>query len=204
MTATAKPEAEPQAKPEAAPDLRDKLDQVGAILGKGLDLAEAGVSLGVTIVNRIGTVAQKQVLERMMAGAFQAGAPQPEAPPQEPPGQPEAAAAPAPGFYITNRLPLSPGGPVKVSFSINNDSLVAPKKVALRVEGFAGETSGASLPADAVSIKPPSRTIAPVDFEKFVLRGKIPESTPPDVYAGWVVVDSEEQLRIPLRLTVSM
>jgi hypothetical protein len=220
MTATHKqsdeaPAAEspkPQPEPtESASEIRERLDQVGAILGKGLDLAEAGVSLGVTIVSRLGTVAQKQVLDRMMSAAFQAGVPpmgaaaEPAQPqPSSGMAEPSPAPATAPTFYITNRLPLSPGGAVKVSFSINNDSLVAPKKVALRVEGFAGEVSGASLPAAAVSVKPPSRTIAPVDFEKFVLRGTVPADAPPDVYVGWIVVDAEEQLRIPLRLTVSM
>src|SRR6266850_6784293 len=126
----------PSPKPEGGPhprggdgglDLREKVDQMGMILAKGLDLAEAGVSLGVTIVNRIGSAAQQQVLERMAAAMQRegTGAAAPSAPPM-----PEAAEAPPPpeaAFYITNRLPLSPGGTVKVSFSINNDSMVAPK-----------------------------------------------------------------------------
>lgn len=205
------PEAGKSASAEAASDIRERLDQVGAILGKGLDLAEAGVSLGVTIVNRIGTVAQKQVLDRMMAAALQPGSPVPgdvtadQGVPPAPPSHMESGPPPqAPAFFITNRLPLAPGGSVKVSFSINNESMLTPKKVALRIEGFAGEATGASLPAAAIAVKPPTRTIAPVDFEKFTLRGVVPVETPPDVYLGWVVVDSEEQLRIPLRLTVSM
>jgi hypothetical protein len=195
---------------KAASDLRERLDQVGTILSKGLDLAEAGVSLGVTIVNRIGTIAQKQVLDQMMAAATQPSAAAPTdvmsdrgvQPPPSPGLEPDPPPQ-EPTFFITNRLPLSPGGAVKVSFSINNDSIVAPKKVALRIEGFMGEVTGASLPAAAISVKPPARTIAPVDFEKFTLRGIVPAETLPDVYLGWVVVDSEEQLRIPLRLNVS-
>ena len=202
----------PPPKPESAAharggdgglDLREKVDQVGMILAKGLDLAEAGVSLGVTIVNRIGSAAQQQVLERM-AAAMQREATGAAASPAPP--MPETAEAPppeAPAFYITNRLPLAPGGTVKVSFSINNDSMVAPKKVALRIEGFHGETTGASLPAESMSIKPETRTIAPVDFEKFVLRGAVPAETPPDVYFGWILVASDDELRIPVRLTVS-
>lgn len=202
----------PPPKPESAAharggdgglDLREKVDQVGMILAKGLDLAEAGVSLGVTIVNRIGSAAQQQVLERM-AAAMQREATGAAASPAPP--MPETAEAPppeAPAFYITNRLPLAPGGTVKVSFSINNDSMVAPKKVALRTEGFHGETTGASLPAESMSIKPETRTIAPVDFEKFVLRGAVPAETPPDVYFGWILVASDDELRIPVRLTVS-
>ena len=60
-----KPESGSQARGSGGLDLSDKVDQVGMILSKGLDLAEAGVSLGVTIVNRIGSAAQQQVLERM-------------------------------------------------------------------------------------------------------------------------------------------
>ena len=42
------------AGPGAGAELRERLDQIGAILAKGLDLAEAGVSLGVTILSRLG------------------------------------------------------------------------------------------------------------------------------------------------------
>jgi len=192
----------PPPKPDGGLDLREKVDQVGMILAKGLDLAEAGVSLGVTIVNRIGSAAQQQVLERMAAAmqrdAAGAAAPMPPVP--------EAAEAPppeTPAFYITNRLPLTPGGTVKVSFSINNDSLVAPKKVELRVDRFQGEMTGASLPAESLAVKPATRSIAPVDFEKFVLQGVVPAEMPPDIYLGWILVASEEELRIPVRLVVS-
>ncbi|MGH6879823.1 hypothetical protein [Hypericibacter sp.] len=191
----------PPPKPEGGLDLREKVDQMGMILAKGLDLAEAGVSLGVTIVNRIGSAAQQQVMERMAAAMQREG--EPEA---APPPMPEAAEPPpaeAAAFFITNRLPLAPGGTVKVSFSINNDSMVAPKKVSLRIEGFQGETTGASLPAATMSIKPETKAIAPVDFEKFVLRGAVPAETPPDVYFGWILVSSEDELRIPVRLVVS-
>lgn len=174
---------------------------MGLILAKGLDLAEAGVSLGVTIVNRIGSAAQQQVLERM-AAAMQRDAAGAAAPM---PPMPEAAEAPpeAPAFYITNRLPLTPGGTVKVSFSINNDSLVAPKKVELRVDAFQGEMTGASLPAESLAVKPATRSIAPVDFEKFVLQGAVPAEMPPDIYLGWILVSSDDELRIPVRLVVS-
>src|SRR5262245_20634276 len=69
------PEGGPQAKPQSrgggGVDMSDEVGQVGMIRAKGLDLAEAGVSLGVTIVNRIGTAAQQQVLERMAAAMQQ-------------------------------------------------------------------------------------------------------------------------------------
>jgi hypothetical protein len=198
-----KPESGSQARGSGGLDLSDKVDQVGMILSKGLDLAEAGVSLGVTIVNRIGSAAQQQVLERMAAAM------QPREEPAVPPSPsmqgddtPASPAEPA-AFYITNRLPLTPGGTVKVSFSINNDSMVAPKKVTLRIEGFQGEATGALLPAEGLSIKPETKSIAPVDFEKFVLSGAVPIETPPDAYFGWILVSSDDELRSPVRLTVS-
>jgi hypothetical protein len=201
-----KPEGGPQAKPQARGgaglDLSDKVDQVGMILAKGLDLAEAGVSLGVTIVNRIGSAAQQQVLERMAAAIQPRDEPDTPPPPMQAEGAPASPAEPA-TFFITNRLPLTPGGTVKVSFSINNDSMVAPKKVALRIEGFQGETTGASLPAEGLSIRPETKSIAPVDFEKFVLSGAVPVEIPPDIYFGWILVSSDDELRIPVRLTVS-
>ena len=46
-------------------------------------------------------------------------------------------------------------------------------------------------------------TIAPVDFEKFVLKGVVPETVPPDVYRGVVVVRSDKDLFIPVVLVVT-
>ncbi|HYM02058.1 MAG TPA: hypothetical protein VET85_03865 [Stellaceae bacterium] len=188
----------------AAAALRGRVDQVGAILAKSLDLAEAGLSLGVTIVSRVGAVAQEQILDRMVAAATAATATAsaPPAPPAEAaPPPPTSAATPA-GFGITNRLPLAPGGEVRISFSINNESMTAPKKVDLRVEGFAGDAGGAPLDAALFSVKPARRVIEPMDFEKFVLQGTVPQATPPDTYRGWVVASAESELRIPVWLTV--
>jgi hypothetical protein len=56
-----------------------------------------------------------------------------------------------------------------VSFSITNDSLVEPKRVHLRVEGLLGEQREARIDADAFSVRPMRKSIAPMDFEKFVL-----------------------------------
>jgi hypothetical protein len=199
--------ARPAGSGDEGGELRQRVDQVGTLVGKGLDLAEAGLSLGVTIVNRIGTAAQQQMINRVVA-SVQDGAP--------PPGQSHAVPDPAPApreaetsfpepgaFYVTNRLPLVPGGSVKVSFSINNDSMIAPKKVALRIDGFVGQMTGATLSAKGFGVKPAARRIAPMDFDKFVLGGTVPTEIPPDVYIGLIVVESDEQLEIPIRLVVS-
>lgn len=182
----------------AGAELRQRLDQVGSILAKGLDLAEAGVSLGVTIISRVGTAAQQKIREGLDAAAQPAAGP---AQPSDAPAFAEAAEA-EPSYGITNRLPLTPGGTARVSFSINNDSLTEPKKVDLRVEGFAGDQSGARLDASSFAIKPAQKTIAPADFEKFVLQGSLPADAVPDVYRGAVVVASETGLRIPVVLVV--
>lgn len=187
--------------------LAGRADQLGAILAKGLDLAEAGLSLGLTVIQRAGTATQESIFE----GVSAAGAGAPAGPPaEEGAGEPmfeqwtpEGAEAPkVPGFCITNRVPLWPGGSVSVSFSINNDSVAAEKRVRLRVDGFTGEMGGVRLASDGFAVKPQRKTIAPMDFEKFILKGEIPVETPQDVYHGSIVVLSTDEFTIPVRLVV--
>lgn len=182
-------------------EFRQRLDQVGTILAKGLDLAEAGVSLGVTIISRVGAAATRKIHEGMDGAAVVNPTP-PGAPQQAPQSESDAVSEPEPSYGITNRLPLTPGGSVKISFSVNNDSMTEPKKVELRVEGFTGDTQGGHLDASAFSVKPSPKTIAPVDFEKFVLHCSVPSTAQPDVYRGAIVVTSENELRIPVVLVV--
>jgi len=199
-----------EAADEHSDNLRGRVDQVGALLSRSLDLAEAGLSLGVTLVNRVGVAAQQQILERFMSQAAGAVDPAMAAAAPPPPPEPEIAsapvtpAAPEPEAYgISNRLPLPPGGEVRVSFSINNDSMDTPKKVALSLEGFVGDAHGRRLNIAGFAVKPARKTIAPMDFEKFVLEGVLPPKAPADVYRGWVVVASDTELRIPVWLVVS-
>ncbi|HUO97649.1 MAG TPA: hypothetical protein VMU01_03230 [Rhizomicrobium sp.] len=187
------PVGEAPPEPKGA-ELRHRLDQMGTILAKGLDLAEAGVSLGVTIIGRVGAAAQQKLREGLDAAAQPATAAEPQA---------EQAPVAEPEYGLTNRLPLAPGGTVRISFSVNNDSLTEPKKVELRVEGFAGDTQGARLDPAQFTIKPAQKTIAPVDFEKFVLQGPVAGDVPPDVYRGAVVVESGTSFRIPVVLVVT-
>jgi hypothetical protein len=188
-------------------ELRQRLDQVGTILAKGLDLAEAGVSLGVTIISRVGVAASQKIREGIDAAAAPSVAPAGAGPRQPADAQQFSDAAspapePEPAYGITNRLPLAPGGTVKISFSVNNDSMTEPKKVDLRIEGFTGDTQGGRLDASTFTVKPAQKTIAPVDFEKFILQGSVPANAPPDVYRGAVSVASENELKIPVVLVV--
>lgn len=191
-----------EAADDAGGGLRGRADQFGALFSKGLDLAEAGLSLGVTLVNRVGVAAQEQIVERFMSQAATASEPSMAAAP--PPPAPSAPDAPEPEVYgISNRLPLMPGGEVRVSFSINNDSMEAPKRVTLSLEGFVGDAHGRRLNVAGFTVKPARKTIAPMDFEKFVLEGVLPPKAPQDVYRGWVIVSSDAELRIPVWLVVS-
>lgn len=188
----------PREQPAAGAELRERLDQVGTILAKGLDLAEAGVSLGATILGRVSVAAQQKIREGLDAAAK----PQPQAPgPAEPFNPPSA--EPEPEYGLTNRLPLVPGAEVRISFSVNNDSMTEVKKVDLKVQGFAGDSQEAALDPSGFSVKPAQKTIAPVDFEKFVLQGAIPDTVPPDIYRGVVVVSSDKDLFIPVVLVVT-
>jgi hypothetical protein len=187
-------------------------DQVSSLLAKTLDLAEASVTLGLSLVERLGTSMQEQVLGKIsqagqsfmqaaMKGAPAASAAAGE---PEPAGPATPAASPAAGFAgVTNRQPLFPGSPVRVSFSINNDAADATKKVSVKLEGLEGELTHERLAASALTVEPSRATIAEMDFEKFLVAGVVPINARSDAYLGWIVVTGDEQLRIPLRLVVT-
>jgi hypothetical protein len=202
----------PNSKAAAAPaegNARGRGDQFGAIFAKGLDLAEASLSLGLTMLTRVGVAAQQQV-ERMASALPQepgVASPGPGAPvagpPQTPPSSPPGPiTADERQYGIANRQPVTQGGVVRISFSINNDAVSSPKIVTLRPEAFVGEMEGARIEADKFAIKPHRRRIAPLDFEKFVLEGAIPDDVPSDVYHGAVVVSSGQAFSIPVRIVV--
>ena len=184
-------------------------DQIGAILTKGLDLAEASISLGLNLVSRLGSVAQENLIDRLFGVVpssssaseteSDSGSPPEPSAPEERTGEDNA----ADNYGVINRMPLIPGGPVKVSFSINNDSYNTPKKVRLRLVGFTGERQGMVIEGKDFSIRPVTKSIAPMDFDKFTLSGVIPESLVSDVYSGWIIVQAEKEFRIPVRLAVS-
>ena len=186
--------------------------QLSSLMSKSLDLAEAGLTLGMNFVQRFGSTVQDQFITRLsQAGqAFQQPAPAPASASTTAGPEPAVAAEPSPakpteGNFagVANPQPLFPGSPIRVSFSVNNDSASAEKKIALKLEGLKGEITGARLDAAALAVEPASVRIAPMDFEKFVLRGLVPVDTRSDAYRGWIVVSGDEQLRIPLRLLVT-
>jgi hypothetical protein len=74
--------------------------------------------------------------------------------------------------------------------------------VALSVQPFTGERSGAMLPPECLQVVSSSATIAPMDFEKFVLSGTIPPTSPADVYHGSIAVSAEDTMRIPVVLVI--
>jgi len=197
------------AEPPSDGDGRARSDQFGAIFAKGLDLAEASLSLGLTMLTRVGVAAQQQV-ERMASALPQEpvaappgpGIPVPGPQQEPPPAPPGPITADERQYGITNRQPVTQGGVVRISFSINNDSVSSPKSVTLRPEPFVGEIEGARIEADKFAIKPQRRRIAPLDFEKFVLEGAIPDDVPSDVYHGAVVVSSGQAFSIPVRIVV--
>jgi len=155
----------------------------------------------VTIISRVSVAAQQKIREGMDAASTGQGASQP---PEAEQFSHSGSSAPEaePSYGITNRLPLMPGGTVGISFSVNNDSMTEPKKVELRIEGFTGDAQGAPLDPSTFTVTPAQKTIAPVDFDKFVIQGTVPATALPDVYRGAVIVASGNELKIPLVLVV--
>jgi hypothetical protein len=190
--AAATDHAPPPSAGGEALDLKARLERFGEILARGLDLAEAGMNLGLTIVSTVGSAAQQKIVEKLLDPGTE-----PEPMPPPPAAEPE----PQP-YGIANRLPVFPGGAVSISFSINNDSAIAPKSVSLRLEGFAPDQGGAALPADGFRLLPPEAAIAAMDFEKFVIEGTIPAGTRPGTYRGHVLVASDTNIVIPVSITV--
>lgn len=203
------------------PDNRAHFEEV---VNKGLDLAEAGIGIGFDVVTRLGSIFKGQVFDKIgssgmlnpvmgnSAASHADNHRAPETPPPyaqhggqtgQPPGDTAQGGGTAPAYYLFNRLPLSPGAGVTLSFSVNNDSLTADKIIRISVEGFVGETRQAVLDAGAFSVTPNEISIAPADFEKFVLRGIIPAMAPADNYHGWLVLSEQGEYRIPVVLSVS-
>jgi len=183
--------------------------QLGHILNKGLDLAEAGMGLGVNLLSQFGSIVKGKFVDKIVSDAL--SGPAVSAAPRAPETNEQQAAEPGVGqrrqtadrFFLSNRLPVAPGGQVSLSFSVNNDSSVAMKKIGLRVEGFVGESSRHIMNGQSFSVKPAKKDIAPMDFDKFTLSGMVPVDAPDDSYHGWIIVSDQEEHKIPVFLIVS-
>jgi hypothetical protein len=183
----------PAAKPAPRPSA-----QMGSLVSKVLELADAGVGLGINVISLLNTLARSQVAGAAPAEQQPQGDERPPAPREDAP-HPEAPR----NYCIVNRRPIHPGGPVQVSFSINNDLPDAAKKLRVTTRGFVGAARGFSFDGAGFSVNPSEMLIDAMDFERFVLTGSIPADAPPDSYNGWIVVDGDEQMRIPVVLLVS-
>lgn len=184
---------------DIAEKARDATEQTGSILKKVMELTDASIGLGINVVSMLTSMAQAQ---------FGGSKPAPEetyaAPadaPAEPPA-PDGRAAPA-QYGIFNRVPISPGGQVRVPFAINNDLPRSPKSLVVSAHGFAGATRGFQLDDAAFSVEPSEKVIAPLDFEKFLLVGVVPEDAPEDTYNGWILVGGDEKMKIPAVLAIT-
>ena len=193
---SAKKAAPGAAKPAAAAKEIPRA-QMSSLVTKLMELADAGMGLGINVVTLLNSYARTQ-MSGGAAAAEQAYAAAPAA--AAPPSQ---APEPARSYCIVNRTPLHPGGQAQVPFSINNDTPDAPKLLRLAAGGFSGAAQGFSLPDAGFAVEPAEKQIGPMDFDRFVLTGGIPPEAPEDTYNGWILVQGDEQMRIPVVLTVS-
>ena len=192
---SAKKAAPGAAKPAAAAKEIPRA-QMSSLVTKLMELADAGMGLGINVVTLLNSYARTQmsgaaVPEETHATAPAAAAPQTQAP------------EPARSYCIVNRTPLHPGGQAQVPFSINNDTPDAPKLLRLAAGGFSGAAQGFPLPDAGFAVEPAEKQIGSMDFDRFVLTGGIPPEAPEDTYNGWILVQGDEQMRIPVVLTVS-
>jgi hypothetical protein len=192
-------------KPQAA----EPESQLSTLVAKSIDLAEAGLSLGLNLVQKLGGSLQHDLADKFarakdaFVNTSTATADRQSPEPAETAGPAEEPAHAAYFAGVVNRLPLFPGSPVHVSFSINNDAPDQPKKVSLRLSALTGELTGKALPPSTCTVKPGTSVIAPLDFDKFVITGTIPIDTKGDAYCGFIEARGQEELQIPLRLIVT-
>lgn len=195
--------------------------QVEEIVNRGLDLAEVGIGLGVNIVARLGTIFKDQVFDKFSGSDILTSVMNDMPQGQQ---QDENAYGNNQGFegqtqahnnttasstqeeqthYLFNRKALTPGGELALSFSINNDSLTSAKTVTITVEKFISETGQIELDASLFTVIPDKIVIAAADFEKFILKAKLPTDVTAGTYHGWIMVEEQQVYRIPVVLFVS-
>ena len=204
------------AKKTATTDTKEKMSSkteeqpIGAIMTKGIELAEAGLNLGINLVHKLGATVQGQVLDNMAKSGINifrsTATAQAQSSEKAPTGAPEknTKSQSTEAFSgITNRLPAFAGGHVRLSFSINNDSVSESRLVAVSIEqDLMGELTGTQLSAEQLALSPSRIEVAPADFEKFVIVATIPRNQQADHYHGTIVVADNDQIRIPLRICV--
>jgi hypothetical protein len=173
------------------------MERLNGVLSKTIELAEAALQLGVRLVDNMGRGGEgSRSRPADSAAPHGYGEDAQEGPPAQ------QGPVPSDG-RVGNRTPLRPGSEVRIAFSISNDAS-AKRAIALKLGPLVGEARGASLAEGALSVSPDRFTLEPFDFEKLVLVGRIPANTPPDAYAGGIVVTGADQpIVVPLRLVVT-
>jgi|GEM_PF-3312638 len=195
--------------------------QIEEIVNKGLDLAEVGIGLGVNIVARLGTIFKDQVFDKLSSSdilnstmsnmssaqqdenAYHNNNQEFEDQTQTQNNTASSSTQEEQSYYLFNRTTLTPASELSLSFSINNDSLTSSKQIKITVEKFTGEAHQNELDADLFSVLPDKIEIAAADFEKFILKGKLPSDIQPDKYHGWIIVEEQQTYRIPVALFVT-
>lgn len=169
--------------------------QLASLFSAGVGFTQAGLSLGMGLLNSFASM-QEQMVQRLRSGEPLERHPARAA-------EPEAVAGPqtAPEAGVTHALPLSLGGAVYLSLSLNNDSRTETKAVTLELVGLQGE-QGLQWPAATLTVTPTRCAIRPLDFEKIVISGSVPAELAPDIYHGHIAVSGAEQLQIPVRFVV--
>lgn len=187
--------------------------QIEDIMQRGLNIAEVSIGLGVNFVSRMSSILKDQVIDKIKSA--QILTPEMSSPPpasqyynhqeNEQQASPETTQASNSDetLYLINRLSLFPADSVSISFSINNESLSAEKKIQISIEDFVGTTQKFSIAAENFTVTPLEKIIAPMDFDKFVFNGTIPEKAQEDTYNGGIIVREEQEYRIPIVLVVS-
>ncbi len=173
--------------------------RIGEVLGKSIELTEAGMTMGLKLFNLGGERLLSAVASKIVPAADKVVA----TAGQDTRSADGMADEPAPsGPVIGNALQIVPGGQVHIPFSISNDTIDKEKQIRIEVGDLAGERTGRMLDHTSFSVTPAEKTVGPMDFEKFVFEGTIAPDIPPDRYVGLIEVTGDEQFTIQAIISV--
>jgi hypothetical protein len=165
--------------------------------GRSMEIVGKGLEMGLSLINSGG--------ERIINALAAKIAPGPQHVPSPAAfAQTGNQSEPVDQALIGNAIPVVPGSELYVSFSLSNDVPGVTKHIRVSLEPLSGEHSGHPLDISALSIVPAEKSILPLDFEKFVIQGRITDDTIPDRYSGLISVQGDEQFKVRVCFTVGI
>ncbi len=103
--------------------------------------------------------------------------------------------------FLSVLLPVSPGNPGYIDFTLINDDPKEPVDFTLNTTDLVG-TSGYRIPEAQITVFPNSGSIKPGEPVDGYLKIRVPLGTPPGSYRGWLQTENNNLLQTVVQLSV--